>query len=103
MNKKQLAIDFAKSLNYREIEQIILFGSVAREEDNEDSDIDILIITKNIDDELAIEDDVASKVFDTLIQTKQYLSVKFVPKKHYENHSNFSFYTNVRKDGIILS
>jgi predicted nucleotidyltransferase len=35
MNKKQLAIDFAKSLNYREIEQIILFGSVAREEDNE--------------------------------------------------------------------
>jgi hypothetical protein len=27
MNRKQLAIDFAKSLNHPEIEKIILFGS----------------------------------------------------------------------------
>ncbi|MDR2624285.1 MAG: nucleotidyltransferase domain-containing protein [Methanobrevibacter sp.] len=102
MDRKQLAIDFAKSLNHEEIEKIILFGSVARREDNKDSDIDILIITQNIDDELSIEDDVADKVFDTLIETEEYLSVKFVPKKHYEERSNFSFYVNVQKDGVVI-
>ena len=29
MDRKQLAIDFAKSLNHSEIEKIILYGSVA--------------------------------------------------------------------------
>ena len=43
VDKKQLAIDFAKSLNHPEIEKIILFGSVARGDDREESDIDILI------------------------------------------------------------
>ena len=43
VKRKQIAIDFAKSLNHPEIEKIILFGSVAREEDTKGSDIDILI------------------------------------------------------------
>jgi predicted nucleotidyltransferase len=30
MNRKEVAFDFAKSLNHSEIEKIILFGSVAR-------------------------------------------------------------------------
>jgi predicted nucleotidyltransferase len=45
IDRKQLAIDFAKSLNHPEIERIILFGSVARGEDTKDSDIDVLILT----------------------------------------------------------
>jgi len=67
VDKKQLAIDFANSLNHPEIEKIILFGSVARKEDRKGSDIDILIITKNIDDDLKIEDDIYEKTFDILI------------------------------------
>ena len=31
VDRKKIAIDFAKSLDYPEIEKIILFGSVARE------------------------------------------------------------------------
>jgi predicted nucleotidyltransferase len=58
MNRKKLAIDFSKSLNHPEIEKIILYGSVARGDDKKDSDIDILIITYNIDDDLKIEDDI---------------------------------------------
>ncbi|WP_084266283.1 nucleotidyltransferase domain-containing protein [Methanobrevibacter filiformis] len=45
-NRKQIAIDFPNPLNHTEIEKIILFGSVARGEDNGELDIDILIITK---------------------------------------------------------
>ncbi|MDR2831242.1 MAG: hypothetical protein LBB45_09495 [Methanobrevibacter sp.] len=35
IDRKQIAIDFANSLNHPENERIVLFGSVAREDDNE--------------------------------------------------------------------
>ena len=38
----EIAREFAKAINDEHIIRIILFGSVAREEDTEDSDIDIL-------------------------------------------------------------
>lgn len=48
MNRLELARKFSESLDYPEIEKIILFGSVARGDDREGSDIDIIIIsTKN--------------------------------------------------------
>ncbi|RLG58467.1 MAG: nucleotidyltransferase domain-containing protein, partial [Candidatus Hydrothermarchaeota archaeon] len=40
MNKLEIAKEFAKSL--KDVEKIILFGSVARGEDKGDSDVDIL-------------------------------------------------------------
>ena len=39
MNRKQIAEEFSKSIDYPEIDKIILFGSVARGEDTEESDI----------------------------------------------------------------
>ncbi|MCL2115304.1 MAG: nucleotidyltransferase domain-containing protein [Methanobrevibacter sp.] len=38
--------------------KIILFGSVTRGKDTDESNIDILIIAKNVGDDLKIEDDV---------------------------------------------
>lgn len=102
MNRKQLAMKFANSLNHPEIEKIILYGSVARDEDKEDSDIDILIIVSNIDDDLKIEDDIYSKMFDILLETEEYISVQIIPKEHYTTHSNFPFYVNVEKDGVLI-
>jgi predicted nucleotidyltransferase len=102
MDRKQLAMDFAKSLNHSEIEEIILFGSVARGEDRKDSDIDILVITSNVDDDLKIEDEIYDKTFDTLLETGEYLSVKMVDSEHYRKHEEFSFYRNVKKDGVLI-
>ena len=101
-DRKQLAMDFAKSLNYPEIEKIILFGSVARGDDTKDSDIDILIITKNVDDDLKIEDDIYGKTFDILLETGEYLSVKMRHILHYKKYINFPFYSNVEKEGILI-
>ena len=44
----QIAKEFAKAINSDYIKQIILFGSVARGDDKEFSDIDILIISDNV-------------------------------------------------------
>ena len=102
MNKKQLAIDFASSLNHPEIEKIILFGSVARGEDTDESDIDIMIITKNNNDELKISDDIYDKVMDILLDTMVRISVKMRSIEQYETYKDFSFYSNVEKDGVLI-
>jgi len=104
MDRKQLAIDFAKSLNYPEIEKIILYGSVARGKDHGKSDIlDILIITSKEEDELKIEDEIYTKVFDILMTLGEKISITMRSISHYNNHLNFSFYKNVERDRIIIS
>ncbi|MDR3223292.1 MAG: nucleotidyltransferase domain-containing protein [Methanobrevibacter sp.] len=102
MNRKQIAIDFAKSLNHKEIEKIILFGSVAREEDNEKSDIDILIITSKESDKMKIRDDIYTKTFDIMLKTGEFISAKIKSIEHYNKYKNFSFFVNVENDGIII-
>jgi len=102
VDRKQLAIDFAKSLDFPEIEKIILFGSVARGEDTEESDVDILIVTKNVNDDLKIEDDIYSKVMDILLETMIRISIKMRPIKHYESHKDFPFYSNIEEDGVLI-
>ena len=44
-NRFEIAREFANRIKSDEIKKIILFGSVARGRDTEDSDIDILIIS----------------------------------------------------------
>jgi predicted nucleotidyltransferase len=102
VDRKQIAIDFAKSLNHPEIEKIILFGSVARGDDTEESDIDILIFTNKEEDEFEIRDDVYGKTFRTLLETGEYLSAKIIPIDHYEKYKGFSFYSNVDKEGVVI-
>ncbi|OQD58003.1 putative nucleotidyltransferase [Methanobrevibacter arboriphilus JCM 13429 = DSM 1125] len=99
VNKKQLAIDFANSLNRHEIEKIILFGSVARGEDTKDSDIDILIITNN---KSKIIDDVYSKVGKIILELDEYLSVKIIRKNNYEQVKNSHIMTSIEKEGILI-
>lgn len=43
----EIAKEFSNKINSKYIKRIILFGSVARNEDTEESDIDILIISNN--------------------------------------------------------
>ena len=54
-NRVEIAKEFAKKIKSEKILKIILFGSVARGDDTEDSDIDILIISPfadELDDEI---------------------------------------------------
>ena len=102
MDRKKIAMEFAKSLNCPEIEKIVLFGSVAREEDEQDSDIDVLIFTKNEEDEFRIRDDVYTKVMDIVCEQMEYISAKIIPIAHYKKCRNNSFYTNVDNEGIII-
>ena len=66
-NRLAIARDFAKAINNEYISKIILFGSVAREEDTEDSDIDILVVSNYAK---LIEPKIREEVFNVVIDKK---------------------------------
>ncbi|MDR2829682.1 MAG: nucleotidyltransferase domain-containing protein [Methanobrevibacter sp.] len=102
IDRKQIAIDFANSLNHPEIERIVLFGSVARGDDDEESDIDILIITKKENDDLKIRKDIYNRVFNILMSIGERISIKMRHLNQYNSHIDFPFYMDIEKDGIVL-
>jgi len=80
------------------IDSIILFGSVARGEAKEDSDIDVLIVTKKED--FRLRRALVGLAFDILLETRENISVKTLSKEDFERHKNFSFLRNVISEGV---
>ena len=84
---------------YRDrIESIILFGSVARGVAKEESDVDILIVTK--DEDFRLRHALIGIAFDILLETEENISVKALSKDEFERHKNFSFLKNVISEGV---
>ena len=97
MNKLEMAKEFAKSL--KDVEKIILFGSVARGEDKGDSDVDILIISRN---KQKTKDRVIRKAMDILLDTGTYISVKVISPLEFERLKNTHFIAQIEKEGVLL-
>lgn len=99
MNRKKIAEEFSKSLDSPGIVKVILFGSVAREEDKEDSDIDLLIISTN---KIETKNEVMKKVTDVLLETGVYVSVKVISPKEFEELQNTHFISHIEKEGVTI-
>ena len=88
-------------LNY---EKLILFGSRARGDFDDDSDLDILIIVKKKTSKIEklLEDAVYSTMWDH--DFKPIISLKVLTELKFKEAiaKGFSFYRNVIKEGIIL-
>ena len=96
----EIAQEFANKINNKYIKRIVLFGSVARGEDNNDSDIDILIISDNRE---LIEDKISDEKYEIIYNYRELISAHIITQKHYEDTKDYSFLTNIRKEGIILA
>jgi len=97
MNKLELAKEFANSL--KDVERIILFGSVARGEDKEDSDVDILILSRN---KQKTKENAIGKAMDILLDSGTYISVKVFSPKEYERLKNTHFIAQIEKEGVLI-
>ena len=87
---------------YRDrIESIILFGSVARGVAKEESDVDILIVTK--DEDFRLRRALIGIAFDILLETEENISVKALSKDEFERRKNFSFLKNVVSEGVKVA
>ena len=84
--------------------QIILYGSYARGEQQENSDIDIMLLTTLSDAEIEAAE---RKIFDLAFDYEMDHGVVINPIIKNEEHFNYwlgalPFYDNVKKDGIML-
>ena len=103
MNRKQIAKEFAneaKRMFGNEIENITLFGSVARGEDDTESDIDVLIIWNG--DNVKGWDKLEEMAFDMFIRYNALISIKLISPAEYKNMENFLFMKDVRKEGVVI-
>lgn len=84
------------------IEQIILYGSVARNEETEESDIDIaIILTNEMDDIIKQRMLVWSSNMD--LRYDRVFSIIDINKEKMEQWGNvIPFYRNIQKEGIVL-
>ncbi len=83
---------------------VILYGSYARDEERENSDIDLLILLDT--DKARISWGDSKKIFSSIGNIEMETSKVIVPmiysKKKWANHRITPFYENVKREGILL-
>ena len=81
------------------ISRIGIFGSVARGDDHEESDIDILIISNHRED---IDDIISEEIAWIMYDKQELISAHVINEDLFNKTKNFSFLTNVLKDGVPI-
>jgi predicted nucleotidyltransferase len=81
------------------IDSIILFGSVARGEAKEDSDIDILVVWKG--DEAEGWRAMSGLAFDVLLDVEEYISIKVLGLEDLKAEN--PFIKNVMQEGVKIA
>lgn len=94
-----IAKSFAKSIQTNKIKKIILFGSVARGEDNVESDIDILIVSSFRDE---ISNLIYDKVFEILMEKDEHISAHIISEEKFNTKKHYSFLSNVLEEGVLI-
>ena len=101
MNKSHnLAIEHftsnAKKMLKNNLVDILIYGSVARGESKEESDIDLIVIVKR--NAFKTQMKLAALAFDILMETGEYISVQTLKSRELERDTIFLH--NVRREAI---
>ncbi len=83
------------------IKQVIVYGSYARGEETEDSDIDILIVIDNNLNPTEVEESINDFLFKILLEEGDLCSVMAIPEKLFKNY-NSPFLLNVKEEGVSI-
>ncbi|MEL6718658.1 MAG: nucleotidyltransferase domain-containing protein [Bacteroidota bacterium] len=102
---QQLANKFKENISEvygKELSKVILFGSYARGDFREESDIDFLVVLnkKDLNPFKEIRR-MNPKVYDLILDSGKLISFLPTTLTRYEAFQT-PFYTNVRKDGIVI-
>ena len=85
--------------------KIIVYGSYARGDYRENSDVDIMILTKLSEEEIrAIKNDIYDLAFEVEMSTGSELSPIIKNEEQYEYWvDTLPFYRNVRDEGVVVA
>lgn len=109
-NVKNIIDEFIIEINKilgKRLKKVILYGSYARGDFNEDSDIDIMILTDLMDNEMY---EYFVKISDMSYEIEEKNNFEITISPLIKNIDKFNywlealpFYINVQKEGVILS
>lgn len=87
------------------LRKIIIYGSYARGDYNENSDIDIMILTSLQEDVIgAVEDQLYDVTFDFLMEYGVNISVIVKNEEHFKYWLGaLPFYDNVEREGVVIN
>ena len=107
LTKKQkvVILSYLKILRKKyqdKILQVVLFGSAARGEADEESDIDILVVLKNGNNKL--KDEISMASFEPILDNNVILSPIVMDRRTFEWHKRYKdpLYNSIKRDGIDL-
>ena len=83
------------------IKRVILYGSHARGEATEDSDVDVLVLTDPSLKPSEVRKSLSDLLFDMLMDEDELVSVIVIPEDFFEDHS-LPFMLNVRQEGVAV-
>jgi len=83
------------------ITQIILFGSYARGDYHQDSDVDLLVLTK--DDSWELKKNIMDAGFFFYPEIGVMISAKVMTEEQYQKRSSFLFIQEVSREGIAVA
>lgn len=85
------------------VEAVLLYGSVAREEERGlDSDVDLLVVLDDAVDAADYEDRIRELAYDIELDRGVVLSLLVLPESAYERRVNAPFFEHVRRDATVL-
>jgi uncharacterized protein (DUF433 family) len=90
-----------KKLYNDDLVYIILYGSYARGDYNENSDIDLLVVLKSIETAGKETDKIVDSIYDTSLKYSALISVVPVSYEDYKN-INSPLLLNVRQEGVLV-
>lgn len=101
---KDLAIEIKRFLIDKygdDIKQVIVYGSFARGEATEASDIDMMVIIDDSINAVDVENELSDFLFDILLDRKELISVFAIPESIYNNY-NSPFILNTKAEGVAI-
>ena len=99
-NRIEIAHEFADAINSDEIIKMVLFGSVARGDDGDESDIDILIVVHHDNKEL--ESIIDNLVVEFILEKEEVFSPHVMTEDHFNKTKDYSFLKTVMAEGVPI-
>jgi predicted nucleotidyltransferase len=94
--KRELVLLYGQRLR-----QMILYGSYARGDAQEDSDVDVLLILQDVHDPLAEREQLSEMIWQLVLEHGIVISVLPVDAALYANRQK-PLFLNVRREGVLI-